>query len=469
MFARQQTGGLCPIAGALALAISISSPSVAHAADVEQLEAQMRTMQAQMQELQRQVDQAKAQAAAANKVQAQAIDMTPADDLDLKVKWKGAPELSSSDGRFKFKVRGRVNVDYNGIDQDEAITGDPDVSAVELRRARLGVSGTLFYDWNYKLELDFAGDNASIKDAFIEYTGLPVDIRAGHFKTYNSLEALMSANYTTFMEKAAFIEAFSIDRLIGGGLSHYSNHWTAEAGIFATAPEANQTTYLDDGTTYSARVTVAPINRDRQVVHVGASTRHRDDSGDPRDGVSDPLFQYRARGADLHLADRLVSTPKIAEADTLWALEGAVVLGPFSLQGEYAQDTVETASALASADPTYTGWYVSGSWFLTGESRPYEDGLFGRVKVKNSVAADGGGWGAWQIAGRYDVLDLSDQSGAIPSCTACGEQKTWLIGMNWYLNDYMRLMLNVNQSEIAGGVNDGAEITGVGMRAQMDW
>ena len=30
-------------------------------------------------------------------------------DLDLKVKWKGAPELSSSDGKFKFKVRGRVD------------------------------------------------------------------------------------------------------------------------------------------------------------------------------------------------------------------------------------------------------------------------------------------------------------------------------------------------------------------------
>jgi len=41
--------------------------------------------------------------------------------------------------------------------------------------------------------------------------------------------------------------------------------------------------------------------------------------------------------------------------------------------------------------------------------------------------------------------------------------------VNWYLNDYTRLMLNVNQSTIEGGVNDGAEITGVGMRAQVDW
>jgi len=145
------------------------------------------------------------------------------------------------------------------------------------------------------------------------------------------------------------------------------------------------------------------------------------------------------------------------------------VLGSFSVQSEYAQDTVHTATALASADPTYDGWYVDASWFITGESRPYEDGLFGRVKVNNPVYGGSGGWGAWQIAGRYDVVDLSDQAAAISGCTACGEQKTWLIGVNWYLNDYTRLMLNVNQSEIKGGENDGADITGVGMRAQLDW
>ena len=58
---------------------------------------------------------AKAQAAAANAAAANA----GGGDLDLKVKWKGAPELSSADEKkFKFKVRGRVETDYNSIDQD---------------------------------------------------------------------------------------------------------------------------------------------------------------------------------------------------------------------------------------------------------------------------------------------------------------------------------------------------------------
>ena len=455
------------LAGASVVGLLATGAPAANAQDVQQLEAQMRAMQAQMKELQRQVQEAKSAAASAQG--------GSSENLDLKVKWKGAPELSSSDGKFKFKVRGRLNVDYNGIDQDEPITGDPDVSAVELRRARIGVEGVVFYDVAYKFEVDFAGDGTAVKDAYLEYTGLPVDITVGNFKPYNSLEELMSANYITFMERAAFVEAFELDRLIGAGLSYdHNKHWTLAAGVFATTPESDQVTFYEDGTTFSSRVTVAPINEERRVVHLGASVRHRDAAGNPRDGIAENLFRYRARGADLHLADRFIATPFIGEADTFWGLEGAIVLGSFSIQSEYSQNKVDVASSIANVSPTYDGWYVDASYFLTGETRPYSDGVFGRVKVNNPVFGGSGGWGAWQIAGRYDVLDLSDQAAAITAggvvdCAACGEQKTWLVGVNWYLNDYTRLMLNVNQSEIEGGVNDGAEITGVGMRAQIDW
>ena len=88
-------------------------------------------------------------------------------DLDLKVKWKGAPEFSSADGKFKFKVRGRLDADYNAIDQDQSITGRPDVSAAEIRRARLGVEGVVWYDVKYIVEVDFANDTPALKDAYV--------------------------------------------------------------------------------------------------------------------------------------------------------------------------------------------------------------------------------------------------------------------------------------------------------------
>jgi len=378
------------------------------------------------------------------------------EDLDLKVKWKGAPEFSSKDGAFKFKVRGRIMVDYTSADQDFAITGEPDINATELRRGRLGAEGVVYHDVKYKFEYDFAGDG-EVTDAYLEYTGLPVSIILGQYKTPNSLEELTSSRFITFMERAAITDAFDLERQLGAGLSYKKEQWTAAAGIFGTNIDDEAP---DEGTTFAARVTAAPILTDRKVVHLGASYRGRD-NGDPEDLG---LYEYRQRGADFHLTDRFVDTGEIGESDDLFGLEGAVVLGSFSVQGEYMQLTSEVPADIdfTTHSPTYDGWYVSASWFITGEMRNYDEGEFDRVKVNRPVFE--GGPGAWQIAGRYDTIDLSEGG-----CEECGEQNTWLIGLNWHLNDYTRLMLNVNQSHIEGGVNDGADITGVGMRAQVDW
>jgi phosphate-selective porin OprO/OprP len=488
------------LAGAGVIGILAASGTFAKAATLEELEAAIIV-------LQQQVKEAKAAAAAAQAAAASA----GGSDLDLKVKWKGAPELSSSDGKFKFKVRGRLMADYDNIDQDFAITGRPDVSAVELRRARLGVEGVVWYDVKYKFEVDFADNEVAIKDAYVAYAGLkPKDwgigeIRFGNQYVYNSLEEITSSRFITFLERPAYQEAFFLDRQIGAAILAGGEHWSFQTGIYG-APVAEVPDFLQDQTAYSARLTLAPINREvngvNQVLHFGVSGRHRDEAEDfrsptaPATVLDDQPFRYRARGADLHLADRFVATPFVGESDDLLNLEAAFVWGPFSMQGEYAQLWVDTPAILGTVDPEYDGWYVDASYWLTGETRNYEadTGEFGRPKVKRPVlwGQGGGGWGAWQIAGRYDVINLSDKSNAlvgfnsntasaIVACTLCGDQNTWLIGVNWWLNDYTRLALNVTQSKIEGGNplnafgvvganrNDNAEITGVGVRAQVDW
>jgi len=453
--------------------LAVAGGGEAKAQDVKQLEAQMRAMQAQMQELQRQVGEAKAAAASAQS--------SHSDGLDLKVKWKGAPELSSSDGKFKFKVRGRVMADYDGIDQDYPITGDQDISGVELRRARLGVEGVVFYDWKYKFEVDFAGDTTAVKDAYVAYANWAPweksEIRFGNQYVYNSLEEITSSRFITFMERAAFEEAFFLERQIGVGLLAGDKHWSFQTGYYG-AESGDQGTFSTDTTAASVRGTVAPINVDANgvhtVLHLGASYRHRD-AGTLRADDTEELFRYRAR-PDLHLADRFVATPRIAEDDDMFVLEGAFVFNSFSVQGEYAQLKTSADPAFSNVSPTYNGWYVDASWYLTGETRTYEadSGEFGRTKVKHPVYHGSGGWGAWQIAGRYDTVDLSDKADAITnfgvvSCSECGEQRTWLVGLNWLLTDYTALKFNYTQSDIKGGVNDGADIQGFGMRAQVDW
>jgi phosphate-selective porin OprO/OprP len=54
-----------------------------------------------------------------------------------------------------------------------------------------------------------------ITDAYIEYDGPVIEpgfVRIGQFKTPNSLEEQTSARFITFMERAAFTDAFDFDR-----------------------------------------------------------------------------------------------------------------------------------------------------------------------------------------------------------------------------------------------------------------
>jgi phosphate-selective porin OprO/OprP len=460
----------------------------AKAQDLQTIQMQIEEMQATIKALQRQVADAKAQAAEANAAAANA----GGSDLDLKVKWKGAPELSSADGKFSFKVRGRFQTDYAAIDQDESITGRPDVSAAEIRRARLGVEGVVFYNVAYKVEIDFANDETALKDAYVEYNGLAdgLSLRAGNFKTPNSLDEMTSSRFLTFMERASFVEAFELDRQIGAGVIYAQDHYTLSAGIFGPFAEDDEV-WLQDVRTGAARATFAPINRDvngvHQVLHLGASWRLREGAedlraDDPTDPANDQFFRYRARGADLHLADRFVATDDIFDEDTFWGVEAAAIWGPIHVVGEYTELDAKVSPLFEGVDATYPAYYVEAGWFLTGETRSYKDGEFGRIKVKNPVlgGGKGGGWGAWQIAGRYDVIDLTDKATAIPSCEFCGEQETWEIVLNWWLNDYTGLQFQYSQSDIKGGrllfadgtsanVNNGATIEGFGTRLRFDW
>jgi len=131
-------------------------------------------------------------------------------------------------------------------------------------------------------------------------------------------------------------------------------------------------------------------------------------------------------------------------------------------------------------DPDFAGWYIGGSVFLTGESRTYkaDKGAFDRIEVKSPV--NDGGMGAWQLALRYDSLDLNDDG------VNLGEQDALVVGINWYFNNYTRLMVNyiranvtapseltlmlpTGESAIIGGTPTDNDIESVGVRAQIDW
>ena len=192
------------------------------------------------------------------------------DDVEVMVSTRGGLELSSYDGQFSFELGGRIMIDMAAYRQDQVALGN----GTELRRARLEAEGLMYSNWGYELGVDFAGGDADVKDAYIEYLGhFDSPVKIGQFKEPFSLEELTSSRYITFMERALPNE-FAPGRNIGIGVSHLGEQWTAAYGLFGEAFD-DVGDQVDEGWGLTGRVTYAPWQEDRKALHLGLALSQR--------------------------------------------------------------------------------------------------------------------------------------------------------------------------------------------------
>jgi phosphate-selective porin OprO/OprP len=100
----------------------------------------------------------------------------------------------------------------------------------------------------------------------------------------------------------------------------------------------------------------------------------------------------------------------------------------------------------------FYGFYTEASWYLTGESRPYDrqTGAFKRLIPRRDFNwGKDGAWGALEAACRYSYTDLTDGD-------VSGGRLSLLMGeLNWYLQPHIRLMFNGGGGHVNGGASNG--------------
>ena len=121
---------------------------------------------------------------------------SPKIDTNEKIK------ISSADGDFTWQFIGRIMADYYVADSD--ITQLATESSI--RRARLGMEGTAWKHWVYKLEYDFAAGEADLKDGYIGFKddyGSKAEwwARAGQTYIPFGLATMSSSKYMLFLER----------------------------------------------------------------------------------------------------------------------------------------------------------------------------------------------------------------------------------------------------------------------------
>jgi len=352
--------------------------------------------------------------------------------------------------QVEFKVGGRIHNDW------AALSGDDDLKAAghsfddgnEFRRARLNVKGTIGDNLEFKVQYDFGGGDADFKDVYLGLKGLPGNgkFRVGHFKEPIGLEEQTSSNNISFMERS-LRNSLSPVRNTGFMYKGASDTkgMTYAAGIFRDT-DSYGNSKGDGEYNVTARVTGTPIYEDRgaHLVHLGMAASLR--------SPNDDKVSYKDNRS-MHLAPNLSAFTAVLDADkvTLFGLEAAYLSGPLSVQGEYTQSSVDDA-----ADSSFGAYYLQFAYTLTGESRGYKtsDGVFESIKPSAAYGSDSGS-GAWELVARHSAIDLSDGGG--------GEISSNTLGVNWYLNSNVRVMFNLDSTEL----EDVGTQEGLGVRFQV--
>ncbi len=399
----------------------------------------------------------------------------------------GKPAFASTDGRFTANIKAIMMFDTGKYFQKNnlpaAVTNRDLNEGSNFRRARIGLDGKLFRDFDYSFIYEFGGsggeDPGRLYEASMTYTAIkPLRIKVGAFEPNIGLAAATSTGQMAILERPAPAEVarnvaagdsrvgfqVSGNGVFGEGDSGLATRWfatTAFTGntISSISSAGSATTQpFDEQTAWIGRIALAPYSTTDWQAHVGGNLQYVIQPNDS--GAAAPSrygVQLRDRPELRVDGTRLIDTGLIdARHVTVMGLEAAFQTGPFLIESEYFRYKVDRriTTVVVPTDPRFSGWYVQGSWILTNETRAYNpvEARFDGPKPTYNFNPEAGTWGAFEVAARYSMIDLNYREGAggLPVLGAVrgGEQGIGTLGVNWYLNPSMRIMLDYQRVKI---------------------
>jgi phosphate-selective porin OprO/OprP len=433
---------------------------------VDDLQAKIELLQAQVEALQEALEGVKTQ-------QAKAIPT-----------WKGAPEYADKDAGFTFKPKGFAQFDagYVGFPDGDERRGT--VSGLNFqnlgwnaraRRIVLGAEGTLPGRFGYKVEFNFAQGTVDYEDIVLTYDfeKAPLQVSVGNFYPYSSLETMTSSRLGSMMERASFTDAFNNNRRLGVGLQFSdkaADSYLVQAGIFSTP--INDASFTRTGWQASLRALYSPTLGSTRL-HVGANFQHRSNNQEslgqqyrsrPLTQLTDQRFidtgTLASKGDDalgVEFAAIHKSLHFAAEAQKVWVRDAFTAAELAATNADPNDNDVANGTAL-NGDPSFWGGYFELGYFLTGETRAYKGGKWDRTKVLHPW--NDGGWGAIQINGRLDYVDLSDRVDDAPTTGLAfsapyyvngGKQLGLQASVIWNPIDWVRFMAQYGHLDVTGG------------------
>ncbi len=401
----------------------------------------------------------------------------------------GKPVIQSADGRFSANLHAVMQFDAAYYDQGAAGPIGADLrrgaaagdtahardlnSGTDFRRARFGVDGKAFGDFEYDALFAFDGsgaeDGGHVQELWIQYSGLkPWHLRIGAFAPSIGLEDANSTNGMPFLERPA--SADMARSLAGGDFREAVQLWAATDRWFLSGALTSRLVGTINSTGSSTaqsfdqqmgligRAAFIPFQGDGWMLHLGAHGSYvikPADVGGPDVVAGRYPIELRERPELRVDGTRLIDTAAIdADHASTAGLEAAAQVRSVYVQSEYERFSIDRRLS-ALSNPHFHGWYVEGSWVLTGEARRYNKSTFAfdAPTVDHPFDLKGRSFGALELALRYSDSDLNYHAGtaglAVPADgVRGGEQKIFAAGLNWYPNSVVRFMLDYQHVKV---------------------
>ena len=310
-----------------------------------------------------------------------------------------------------------------------------------IRRLRFAMKTILYKHWTGEVDLNFAGGQLDVKDAFMGYRSDPQKfyVKAGYFKEPISMETTTTSRYQTFIEEP-FMTEFAPARQLGFNVSKWGSKYLAIAGIhFNDVENLEVTTYsqddnkangTDEGYSLTGKFVFRPIIAENKVVHIGVIGSYRT----PKTSWEFPNT-YRISLRDM----TNISRKKYLDSDDITNVKSYTLLGGelaasfnnIKFASEYLQTNVSRATGFESYKAN--GLFASVSYMVFGGKYNYneEEGEFAQI-------TRGRKWGDVEIALRYDYINLNDTKAQIMGGSANG----YTAGATYHVNPNVKFMIN---------------------------
>ncbi|TQD46641.1 OprO/OprP family phosphate-selective porin [Marilutibacter aestuarii] len=350
-------------------------------------------------------------------------------------------DFQDDEGAFTWKPGVVLLYDWNAIDQDavtEAAVGaqghEDEWRAIRFtNRGRIGHSGKL----TYLLSFEYKGFNKNPGDPDWSWTDIQLkynfgaagSLMVGKVKEASVYEMVGDSANLPHQERV--LSPFFQSRSVG---VNWLRTWGGERGTLELGAYNDAWSQPGDvdlgerGNHLAARITGLAWWHDdgARFLHLGANVRHVEDN--------DGILNFRGRPASNVLPNYVNTGDFAADSADFLGLEALWNHGPVSVLGEWVVNQVD---APLHGDPRFHGWYVTGSWVLTGETRPYDR----KVGYARRVLPEGH-WGAVELIGRVGGADLSDagiDGGAFRIAT---------LGANWWASRRLKMGVQWTRTDL---------------------